>query len=124
MLEDLDDRRKDRRILAVSKMLDLEKQFLGFTLDLTADGICMIVSNKFEDSREFEIIIQQNRKDGDKPEIRAKIEKIWRKQKDKEFDEIGGKIIAVDSRENLEELIKYCAVDASIKYDFDMSIFR
>ena len=124
MIEDLDYRRKDRRILAVSKVLDIEKQFLGFTLDLTSDGICMIVSNKFEDSREFEIIIQQDRKDGKKPEIRAKIEKIWRKQENEEFDEIGGKIIAVDSRENLEDFIKYCDVDARIKYDFDMSISR
>ena len=124
MIEDLDYRRKDRRILAVSKILDIEKQFLGFTLDLTSDGICMIVSNKFEDSREFEIIIQQDRKDGKKPEIRAKIEKIWRKQENEEFDEIGDKIIAVDSRENLEDFIKYCDVDARIKYDFDLSISR
>lgn len=119
-LDDLKDRRKSPRILSVCRILDKEKNFLGFTLDLTKEGICMIIYNKFENLKEFEIIIEQNRCEGNYPEIKAKIEKIWRKEKNEEFDEIGGKIIAVDSKDNLEDLIKYCDIDARKKYYFDL----
>jgi hypothetical protein len=121
-IENFRERREKRRILAVCKILDINRQFLGFTLDLTTEGICLVVLNQFGNDQQFEIIIQQNRNDGEHPEIRATVETIWRREKNEEYDEIGGKIVVVDSQENLKALIEHCDRDAQEKNNFQLSI--
>ena len=114
------DKRNARRILAVRRVLNLQRKFLGFTLDLNHQGIKIIVNQTFPQQREFEIILSQERESQNShPDVFIKIEQAWRFSTSEDFDQIGGKIIAVDSSENLDNLINYCEGVEKQKYNPD-----
>ncbi|BAQ64282.1 PilZ domain-containing protein [Geminocystis sp. NIES-3709] len=120
-MSQINEQRNYRRILAVCRILDSDEKFLGFTLDLTPTGIQMIVNRDFPQKSEFEIILNQAREDeilGNN--IKIKVQQIWRSSTNEEFDQIGGKIIGVDSPKELETLVKYCDRKAKERYQFDM----
>lgn len=120
---EINEQRFSRRILAVCRALDLDGKFLGFTLDLTKEGIHLILNNTFPDDDKFSIILTQNREDkNEKPDITLEIEKAWRKSTNEEYDEVGGKIIDVDLQAELDDLILYCDNYTKKKYDFDGSV--
>jgi len=53
-------------------------------------------------------------------DIRIKVQQIWRSSTNEEFDQIGGKIIAVDLPKELENLVNYCDKRAKQRYQFDL----
>lgn len=119
----LNEQRNYRRVLAVCRILDSNNKFLGFTLDLTPTGIQMIINKDFPQQPEFEIILSQAREDevlGN--DLKVKIEQIWRSSTNEEFDQIGGKIIGVDSVQQLENLVAYCDRKAKERYQFDLEL--
>lgn len=116
----INEKRFSRRILAVCRALDLKGNFVGLTLDLTKDGIHLIVANTFVDQDKFYLILQQTREDEeDKPNLTMEVEKMWRKPTNEEYDQIGGKILRVDLEEELHDLIQYCDHQAKQKYEID-----
>lgn len=120
-MSQINEQRNYRRVLAVCRILDSNSNFLGFTLDLTPTGIQMIINKDFPQQPEFEIILSQAREDeviGH--DLRVKIQQIWRSSTNEEFDQIGGKIIEVDSFEALENLVSYCDRKAKERYQFDL----
>jgi len=122
-MSEINEKRSDRRVLAVCRALNENREFLGFTLDLTQDGIHLIVEKTFADKPEFETILTQNR-EGKKsyPEIKVRIRKMWRRATNDEYDQVGGKIIEVDNQEALEDLVRYCDNKAKEKYQFDLRL--
>jgi len=120
-MSQFNEQRTFRRVLAVCRVLNTEGRFLGFTLDLTVTGIQMIVSKDFPHNSEFDVILSQAREDeviGQ--DITIKIQQMWRSSTNEEFDQIGGKIIAVDLPEELEKLVEYCDRKAKERYQFDL----
>lgn len=113
----LSQKRFYRRILAVCPVFDLKHNFLGLTLDLSIKGIHIIVHNSFPDKSQFSFLLHQSLdEDEDNPYITLKVEKVWRKSTNEEYDEIGAKIIAVDLEVELQKLIKYCDNKVLKKY--------
>lgn len=114
------DQRHARRILAVCKVLDLERNFLGFTLDLNYTGIKIIVNKEFPQQPEFKIILNQPSDTRHfKSDILITVEQAWRCSSNDDFDQIGGKIRAVDSPEELKNFISYCDEIEKDKYNPD-----
>lgn len=114
------EQRQLRRILAVCRVLDLERKFLGFTLDLNRSGIKIIVDKNFPSGDEFQIVLSPAKEDEEiSPDILIKVKQKWRTPTNEEFDQIGGVIIEVDSPEYIEELIDYCDRRAKERYQFD-----
>ncbi|WP_017293755.1 hypothetical protein [Geminocystis herdmanii] len=120
-MDEINEQRNYRRILAVCRILDSDSKFLGFTLDLTPKGIQMIINKDFPPQPKFEIILSQARENevmGN--DLKVKIQQIWRSSTSEEFDQIGGKIIEADSSEALENLVAYCDRKAKERYQFDL----
>jgi hypothetical protein len=114
------EQRNTRRILAVCRVLDLHRKFLGFTLDLNHKGIQLIVNHEFPQQSEFEIILSQGRENQNhNPDVFLTVEQAWRFSASEGFDQIGGKIINADSLENLDNLICYCEHVEKEKYHPD-----
>ena len=114
------EQRNSRRILAVCRVLDLQRRFLGFTLDLSFKGIKIIVNKTFPHESEFQIILSQGRDCHEiDPDITITVEQAWRISSSDEFDQIGGKIINVDSTEKLANFINYCDALEKEKYHPD-----
>lgn len=119
----INEQRNYRRILAVCRVLDSQGKFLGFTLDLTPTGIQIIVNKDFPHDSEFEIILSQARENeilGN--DLKIKVQQMWRSNTNEEFDQIGGKIIEVDSPSELENLVAYCDRKAKERYQFDLEL--
>ncbi len=114
------DQRNSRRVLAVCRVLDLQGKFLGFTLDLSHDGIKFVVDKNFPQQSEFEVVLSQAKEDREmNPDLLIKIKQAWRFSSSQEFDQIGGKIIESDSIENLDNLIDYYSAIEQEKYHPD-----
>ena len=100
--------RTQTRILAICELLDTNNNLIGYTLDLTIEGIRMIVPNSFKKQSEFYILLRKNEENTKNKTIKLKIQTVWRKSQNEEFDEIGGKIIENEQIEDLKSLLKYC----------------
>lgn len=109
--------RKHRRVLAVCQIVDENNNLIGFTLDLTVEGIRLIVPQKFKDQPEFSVTLR-GKDIQDETEVNVRIQKKWRQPRDEEFDEIGGILIYIDSKNKFNELLSYFSENAKI-YDFD-----
>lgn len=122
-MNQINEQRNYRRILAVCRVLDSDNKFLGFTLDLTPTGIQMIINKDFPQQPEFDIILSQTRENEVRGnDLKVKIQQIWRSSTNEEFDQIGGQIIGVDSAEELEKLVIYCDRKAKQRYKFDLEL--
>ena len=117
-MDQTNEKRNSRRILAVCRVLDLQGRFLGFTLDLSYTGIKIIINSNFPQEPEFEVILSLGRDYQDLiPDVMIKVQQAWRFSHSEEFDQIGGRIIDVDSREFLESFISYCDEIEEQKYN-------
>jgi hypothetical protein len=116
-MDQINEQRAFRRILAVCRVLDSEGKFLGFTLDLNTDSIQVIINKDFPSESPFKIILNQIKENEIiSSNIRVKIQQMWRSSTSEEFDQIGGKIIEVDYPEKLENLVRYCDQKAKERY--------
>lgn len=116
----MNDNRKHKRILAVCKLMNEQNQLIGFALDLTVEGIRMIVPKTFFNKPEFSLFVEVNYKEDEdkKSKITLIIQQKWRQSKDENFDEIGGLLIDVSPKNEFNELLAYCHKNSQI-YDFD-----
>lgn len=100
------ERRTSTRVVAFCQVLDLDYNFLGVTFDLTSEGICLSLPNTFRTDSDFFVILSPaNTKFI--PKVIVKIQPIWRKQNDSQYDEIGGKIVQVWSKQVFQSLLSY-----------------
>ncbi len=100
--------RTKQRILAICELVDIDNNLIGYTLDLTLEGIRIIVPNSFDQNPEFNLFIRPKENNPKNDKIKVKIKTIWRESKNEEFDEIGGKIIKAEKLEDLKSLLEYC----------------
>ncbi|MDW8462638.1 MAG: PilZ domain-containing protein [Geminocystis sp.] len=112
-----EEKRHTRRILAVCRVLDEGGHFLGFTLDLTRQGVRLIVDKTFNPEGNFEVILSPPQEDEEiAPDISITVKPLWRCPANDEFDEIGGTIVTVDCPDSLTELMEYCDCRAEDRY--------
>ncbi|MBE9222875.1 PilZ domain-containing protein [Cyanobacterium stanieri LEGE 03274] len=119
----INEQRSSRRVLAVCRALDSDGKFVGFTLDITKEGIHLIVEKSFNPPTTFDLILNYHT-DLDKQlsDVAITIEKMWRKSTNDEYDQIGGKIITTKHPEALNELITFCDQKAKNKYEFSLEL--
>ena len=124
-MTEINEKRSNRRVLAVCRALDENGIFLGFTFDLTSEGIHIIVKKEFSNQSDFTLILTQHRQEKlSYPNIKVKVRTMWRKETNEEYDQIGGQIIEVDSQEALDNLVAYCDKKAKEKYQFDLELIE
>lgn len=106
-LQEIEERRQAQRILAFCQVLDLEDELVGVSFDLTLQGICVSLPNTWPQTEPFQIKLKRM----DNPElpvITVKVQPLWRQSRNENFDEIGGKIIEVNSPESFNTFLSYC----------------
>ena len=110
---EIEERRAESRIFAVSRVLTTEKKLLGYTLDINSGGIKIIVDKNFPEQSTFPVILLNELKEGESvpPDITVTIDVVWRSSFDEEFDQVGGKIIEVDLPDELQKFMQ----DAQVK---------
>jgi hypothetical protein len=103
----MQERRSQARILAFCQVLDLEHNLLGVSFDLTLQGICLSLPNSWPPDSPFAIILKRADQPA-LPEVQVEVAPVWRKMRNAHFDEIGGKIIGVQSPQDFETFLQYC----------------
>lgn len=103
----MQERRSEGRILAFCQVLDLFGDFVGVTFDLTTTGICMSLPNTWSKKESFSIILKRGDLES-LPEIKITVNPLWRKSRNELYDEIGGKIVAIESATDFQEFLSYC----------------
>jgi hypothetical protein len=104
----MDERRKVQRILANGLVYELNGHFLGFSVDLSQDGICLTVSRNFPHFESFLIQLKPIEVNKFSPLI-LKIKPLWRRSRNQAYDEIGAKILHVEPEQEWEELLTWYA---------------
>lgn len=105
----MQERRNQQRILAFCQVLDLERNFIGVSFDLTPSGICLSLPKAFPKNQSFLAILKR----GDAaaayvPEVLVTIQPVWRRSLNQYYDELGGKIIQVKPEKAFLEFYRYC----------------
>jgi hypothetical protein len=100
------EKRRHRRILSVCEILDLNHNRLGYTLDLTTQGVRLIIAKSASQEKTINLIIKPDLYSKIAP-IKVQIEPKWCREKNHQFDEIGGIFTTVDNPNNLELLLNY-----------------
>ncbi|AIE73169.1 MULTISPECIES: PilZ domain-containing protein [unclassified Synechocystis] len=106
-LQGIQERRQEQRMLAFCQVFNMAGELVGVSFDLTRQGICVSVPNDWPQGSDFEVKLR--RMDNEAlPTITVKVNPMWRQSRNESFDEIGGKIIAVDSPEAFATFLQYC----------------
>ncbi len=99
----MNERRTSQRILATSLVYELTGDFLGVSLDLTPCGIRLGVSKNFSHFDSFSVQIKPFQKK-ESPQVTLLIQPLWRRVRNRKYDEIGAKIIRVKQDQQWQEL--------------------
>lgn len=119
----INEKRGSRRVLAVCRALDENENFVGFTLDITTDGIHLIVEKSFTPDSSFQLILSHHEgSEIQSSDVRVEVEQMWRKSTNEEYDQIGGKIVHTEQPEELAQLVTYCDQRAKEKYEFSLEL--
>ncbi|WP_069790191.1 PilZ domain-containing protein [Cyanobacterium sp. IPPAS B-1200] len=122
-MAEINNKRSSRRVLAVCKALDNDGHFVGFTLDITKDGIHLIVEKSFNPSSTFDLILNYHfDSDTQLSNVPITVEKMWRKSTNDEYDQIGAKIVDTKQPEALAQLVAFCDKRAKEKYEFSLEL--
>lgn len=103
----MQERRGSERILAFCQILDLSGDFVGVSFDLTATGICLSLPHHWTHEAPFSIILKR----GDAPalpQVKVSVDPVWRNPRNEHYDEIGGRIISVESEADFQTFLNYC----------------
>lgn len=103
----MQERRSEPRILAFCQVMDLERNLLGVSFDLTQQGICLSLPNTWPKDESFQIVVKRADQPA-LPPVTLTVSPVWRKVRNAHFDEIGARITAVDSADNFETFLRYC----------------
>ena len=95
------------RIWSFCQVFDVEKNWVGISFNITEQGICLSMPNTWVQDSPFSVILKRA-DEPSLPSITLSVEPLWRKTYNQNFDEIAGKIVAVDSAVNFEAFLKYC----------------
>ena len=106
-LQGIQERREQERMLAFCQVFNMAGELMGVSFDLTRNGICVSVPNDWPQDRDFSVKLRRMDNE-DLPTITIKITPMWRQSRNESFDEIGGKIIEVDSPEAFSTFLQYC----------------
>ena len=105
--ERIQERRTEERVLAFCQVLNLDGDLIGVSFDLTPRGLCVSVPNTWTKEDTFSIMLKRM----DNPNlshITVTVTPMWRTSRNDNFDEIGGKIVQVNSQSNFEQFLQYC----------------
>jgi hypothetical protein len=105
--QSIQERRTENRVLAFCQVLDLDDNLIGVSFDLTPKGLCVSLPNTWTDADRFAIRLKRM----DNPQLAAitiTVMPMWRQPRNDNFDEIGGKIVEVDSQIYFEQFLEYC----------------
>ena len=105
--ERIQERRREERILAFCQVLDLDSNLIGVSFDLTPKGLCVSLPNTWTHADTFSIKLKRM----DNPQlatITVTVMPMWRQSRNDNFDEIGGKIVEVDSQVHFDQFLQYC----------------
>ena len=106
-LQEVQERRREQRVLAFCQIFDLEDELVGVSFDLTSKGICVSLPNTWPRNEPFQIKLRRM-DNTELPTITVKVEPLWRQSRNEKFDEIGGKIVDVDSPDGFNTFLDYC----------------
>lgn len=105
-LQEIQERRREKRVMAFCQVFDPEGELVGVSFDLTKQGICLSLPNTWP-KENFQI--QLKRMDNpDLPEIMVTVQPMWRQTRNENFDEIGGKITHINAPEDFDLFLHYC----------------
>ncbi len=99
----MDERRASQRILATSLVYEPEGSFIGVSLDLNRSGIRLGSAKKLSLFDSFSIQLKPF-KENEFPQITLIIQPLWRRVRNRDYDEIGAKIIQVKQYHKWQEL--------------------
>jgi len=103
----MQERRSQPRIPAFCQVLDEGGNFVGVSFDLTCIGICLSLPKSWTQDKTFSIVLK--RADQELiPPVAVTVEPLWRRARNHDFDEIGGRIISKVSEEYFQQLLEYC----------------
>ncbi len=106
-LQEVQERRRQQRVLAFCQVFDLEGELVGVSFDLTPDGICVSLPNTWPSTDSFHIKLRRM-DNSELPAITIKVQPVWRESRNENFDEIGGKILEVDCQDSFNNFLDYC----------------
>lgn len=106
-LQEIQERRQQQRVLAFCQVFDLEDELVGVSFDLTLHGICLSLPNTWPQSEPFQIRLKRM-DNKELPVITVNVQPMWRKSRNENFDEIGGKIVEVDCPDSFNHFLNYC----------------
>jgi hypothetical protein len=101
------ERRTEDRVLAFCQVLDLEGNLIGVSFDLTPRGLCVSLPNTWTKTDNFSIVLKRI-DNPSLPTITITVTPMWRSSRNDNFDEIGGKIVEVNSPSDFERFLNYC----------------
>ena len=105
--ERIKERRTEERVLAFCQVLNLDGDLIGVSFDLTPRGLCVSVPNTWTKEDTFSIMLKRMDNPNLSP-ITVTVTPMWRTSSNDNFDEIGGKIVQVNSQSNFEQFLQYC----------------
>jgi len=106
-LQEIEERRREPRLLAFCQVFDMEGDLIGVSFDLTRQGICVSIPNTWPRDEDFQIKLRRMDNE-DLPVITIKVVPMWRQSRNESFDEIGGKIVEVDCPDAFTTFLAYC----------------
>jgi len=101
------ERRTEERVLAFCQVLDLDGNLIGVSFDLTPRGLCVSLPNTWPKAESFSIMLKRI-DNPNLPTITIKVTPMWRSSRNDNFDEIGGKIVEVNSPSDFDQFLHYC----------------
>ncbi len=102
----MNEKRKNKRILATGLVYEPCGNFLGVCLDLTRYGIRLTVSKNFTHFGSFSIQLRPIEEE-EFPSVTLRIKPLWCRDQNSAYDEIGAKIIQVDQEQKWQELLQW-----------------
>lgn len=118
-LESLREKRKHRRMFVFCRVLDENGQAIGYALDMTREGIRMMVLRTHPDQEQFTIVMRSPDKSLADIEVTALVKKVWRSSKNEQFDEIGARFVDVKDEDSFGQFLNYFET-ISRKYSLDI----
>ncbi|MGH2416219.1 MAG: hypothetical protein ACRDEA_21505 [Microcystaceae cyanobacterium] len=101
------ERREKKRLCAICQVLDLERNWVGVSFDLTTEGVHVALSSAFAPRGEFSVILRRGETE-QAPEVIITICPVWYHGGNNLYQEIGGKIVAVENEKEFQAFLDDC----------------
>ncbi|MGK7943474.1 MAG: PilZ domain-containing protein [Microcystaceae cyanobacterium] len=101
------ERRSEARIISFCQVFDQQGEFLGVSLDITGQGICLSLPKTWTADSPFPVTLKRV----DNPslaDVTVSVEVQWRQDRNDNYDTVGCRIVDADSQSNFEAFVNYC----------------